>query len=304
MAITTDAVMADTVPTVLESARFTEQFMAEMSALVWNIRKQLHDGKNVNLPYFGTVTASALTEAVDMTVSQTMADTLVTITPAEVGCKIILTDKVVRDDKEDIKAAAGRILGNAMEVKRDQDLLLLLASGTNSLGAGGTLTMGMLAAARAILKGNPVSSGGPAPGGLAIVHHPYVTLDIVDILTPLIPFGAVGTAGTALASMQAPASEMSNDVLRNYGVGRMFGVPWIEDGNIDTTTIANTAKGGMFATGEGGAIILATANEWSVEPERDASLRATELNIVGEYGVGYYIDDWTVGMRHDATTPA
>ncbi len=50
MAITTDSVMADTVPTILESARFTEQFIAEMSKLVWNIRKQLHDGKNVNVP--------------------------------------------------------------------------------------------------------------------------------------------------------------------------------------------------------------------------------------------------------------
>ena len=50
MAITTDTVMADTVPTVLEKARFTEQFMAEMSGLVWRIAKKLHDGKNVNLP--------------------------------------------------------------------------------------------------------------------------------------------------------------------------------------------------------------------------------------------------------------
>ena len=104
--------------------------------------------------------------------------------------------------------------------------------------------------------------------------------------------------------MQAPASEMANDVLRNYGVGRLFGVPWIEDGNIDITTIADTAKGGMFATGEGGAIILATANEWSVEPERDASLRATELNVVGEYGVGQYLAGWTVTLNHDATLPA
>jgi len=63
MAITTDSVMADTVPTVLENARFTEQFSAIMSGLVWKIRKKLHDGKNVNVPIFGTITARALTEA-------------------------------------------------------------------------------------------------------------------------------------------------------------------------------------------------------------------------------------------------
>ena len=293
MAITTTSVMADTVPTVLENARFTEQFIAEMSALVWNIRKQLHDGKNVNLPYFGIVTAAGLTEGIDMITSQTMADTLVTITPAEVGCKIILTDKLVRDDKEDIKAAAGRILGNAMEVKRDKDLITLFQTAATTLGAGTTATMGQFAAARAILKGNAVSSGGPAPGGLVAVIHPYVTLDIVDVLTPLMP----GSAATT----QAFSSPIADEVIRNYGVGKLFGVPIIEDGNI--VAAAGTCRGGMFATGEGGAIVLATANEWSVEPERDASLRATELNVVGEYGVGYYLNNWCVELNHDATVP-
>lgn len=296
MAITTDSVMADTVPTILENARFTEQFIAEMSALVWNIRKQLHDGKNVNVPTFGTITAHALAEGVDMTVSETMSDSLVTITPAEVGCKLIITDKLVRDDQEDIKAAAGRLLGNAMEVKRDLDLLALFASAATTLGGGSTATLGQYAAARAILKGNPVSSGGPAPGGLVAIIHPYVTLDIVDILTPIIP-----TAGTAMS--QSVSGPMMEDVVRNYGVGRLFGMPVIEDGNI-LIPAATACHGAVFNTGEGSSMILATANEWSVEPERDASLRATELNIVGEYGVGFYIDDWTVDMRHDATLPA
>src|SRR3990167_8368149 len=189
MAITTDQVMADTVPTVLESARYTAEFLAEMSKLVWNIQKALHDGKNLNIPLFGTVAARALAEGIDNVVSETMSDSLVTITPGEVGCKIILTDKLVRDNNEDIKAAAGRLLGNAMEVKRDQDLLEQLDDATNSLGAGTTATLGQFAAGRSILKGNPVSSGGPAPGQLVIVTHPYVTLDIVDVLTPLAPFG-------------------------------------------------------------------------------------------------------------------
>ena len=301
MAITTDAVMADTVPTILEQARHTEQFMAEMSALVWNIRKKLHDGKNVNAPYFGTIVARALTEGVDNTASETMSDTLVTITPGEVGCKLILSDKLVRDNNEDIKAAAGRILGNAMEVKRDQDLLGQLDDGTNSLGGGSTATLGQIAAGRAILKGNPVASGGPAPGQLVIVHHPYVSLDLVDVFTPLVPVQSSGTTGYTI---QAPGGAMMDDVVRNYAAGRLFGMPWIEDGNIDITTVANSAKGGIFAAGEGGSIILATAAEWEVEPERDASLRATELNVVGEYGVGEYLAGWIVELNHDATLPA
>ena len=294
MAITTDAVLADTIPTVLESARFTEQFTSVMSGLVWRIQKELHDGKNVNIPTFGTVTARNLTEGIDNTVSETMSDSLITITPGEVGCKIILTDKLVRDNNEDVKAAAGRILGNAMEVKRDQDLLGQLANAATTLGAGSTATLGQIAAARAILKGNPVSSGGPAPGNPVIVHHPYVTLDFVDVMTPLAPIA--GTAGTGVG-----ASNLADEVVRNYAIGRLFGMTYIEDGNIDNTTIANTAKGGVFVRD---AFILATANALDYETERDASLRATELNVVSEYGVGVYIDDWAVTLNHDATLPA
>ncbi|KKN71824.1 hypothetical protein LCGC14_0416780 [marine sediment metagenome] len=296
MAITTDTVLADTVPTVLEKARFTQRFKAVMASLCWNIRKELHDGKNVNVPYFGTVVASSLTEGVDMADSEDMEDTLVTITPAEVGCKIILTDKLVRDNNEDIKGAAGRILGEAMEYKRDVDLLGQLDDATTSLGSTSTTgTMGAIAAARALLSGNAVSAGGPAPMPYAFVHHPFALLDLVDVLTP------VQTLSWYPQATQVPS--LADEVLRNYTMGKLFGMPVIEDGNLDIST-SSSGKGGVFATGEGGALILATADEWSIEPERDASLRATELNVVGEYGVGEYLAGWMVEILWDATTPA
>lgn len=296
MAITTDDVMTNTVPTVLEKARFVQRFKAIMASLCWNIRKELHDGKNINVPVFTIVTADSLTEGEDMVTSKTMDDDIVTITPGEVGCKIILTDKLVRDNNEDIKAAAGRILGEAMEYKRDYDLLEQIddASSTpdHELGDGtGALTMGQIAAARALLSGNSTTYGGPAPQPYACVHHPYVLLDLVDVMTPTNP---------AVASLEGVG--VAGDIIKNYTVGRLFGMPIVEDGNLATTS--DVAKGGVFATGEGGSIILGTADEWNVEPERDASLRATELNIVGEYGVGEYEEAWIVELSCDATTPS
>lgn len=295
MAITTNQVLADTVPTILEKARFTARFKAIMASLCWNIRKELHDGKDINVPYWGIVSASVLSEGVDMVDSEDMEDTLVTITPREVGCKIILTDKLVRDNNEDVKAAAGRILGEAMEYKRDYDLLGQLDDATTTLGGtAATATMGALAAARALLSGNAVSAGGPAPSPYAVVHHPFSLLDLVDILTP---------ERTLSWYTQAAGMSMADEVLRNYTIGRLFGMPVIEDGNLDISD-TTSGKGGCFSTGEGGALILATADEWSIEPERDASLRATELNIVGEYGVGEYKAGWMVTLHFDATTPA
>ena len=295
MSYTTTVDLTDTIPTILEEARFTERFDNPMAALCWKIPKQLHKGSNINVPYWGTVTAYNLTEGVDMVSAEKMEDTLVTITPGEVGCKIIITDKLVRDNQMDVIRAAGRVLGEAMAYKQDSDILAQLDDGTNSLGSTATtMTLGVIAAARALLMGNAVSTGGPCRPPYACVHHPYTLLDLVDVFTPLVP------TATYTSALTGPLAE---DVIRNYTVGRLFGMPIIEDGNLDIAT-STSGKGGVFKTGMGGSIILAVAKEWGVEDERDASLRATELNIVGEYGTGEYLAGWIVELLMDATTPA
>ncbi|MDD5095064.1 MAG: hypothetical protein PHV74_11900, partial [Dehalococcoidia bacterium] len=122
MGLTTTSTLSDTMPKLLEAARFTEMTTHVMRQLAWVINKPLHSGTVVYLPYFSTATASDLTEGVDMSSAQSMADTAVTVTPREVGAQILLTDKLIRDNNEDIIKAAGRILGNAMITKLDTDL--------------------------------------------------------------------------------------------------------------------------------------------------------------------------------------
>lgn len=293
MAITKLSELGDTIPTILEEAQFTQQFKAVMRPLCWNIRKG--KGSTINVPYFGEVVASSLTDGVDMTASETMEDTLVVITPAEVGLKIVLTDNVIEDDNEDLIRAAGTMLGDAYEKKRDIDLLGQLDDATVSLaGANTTLTMGHIAAARAVLMGNVTSAGGPAPMPYAVVIHPNQELDLVDVITPVVPVaGTTNVTGTAF----------TDDVLRNYSIGRLFGMPIVVDGNLPLDT-GDDVKGGVFATGARGGIIYGSAREPSVRPEIDASLRGVELNYVGRYGVGEFRAGWIVELFTDAATPA
>jgi hypothetical protein len=255
-----------------------------------NIVKAKGKGSTVNIPYWGTLSASTLTEGVDMAATETMEDTNVQVTLNEVGCKVVLTDNLIEDDQEDVRGVAGTLLGNAMGLKRDQDLLELLDNGT-TLGSHTTLTMGVIAAGRALLQGNAVSSGGPCPGPYTVILHPYVTLDLVDVITPILQ----------ASEAPSPASGgLPDEILRQYVIGRLFGMKIIEDGNI--TIDANPyCKGGIIGPQ---SIILATAREWDVEPERDASLRAWELNCVGRYGVANYLNNWCVELYNDATTPA
>ena len=301
MAITKSSTLANTLPTILEEARFTHEHAAVMPALCWQIKKKLHDGSTINVPYFGTVTATGLTQGVDMASPTTMADYLVTITPAEVGCQILVTDKLERDNQEDITRAAGRILGDAMARKRDIDLYGQLVDGTTNLGSGTTMTMGQIAAARAILMGNAIATGGPAPQPYVVVSHPYTLLDLVDVLTPVV--GGVTSVNVQATNVsQAMGGALTEEVLRNYRIGRLFGMDIYECGN--ATITSNNTAGGCFSAGRGGALILGTAAEWDITPDPDPSLRATELNIVGEYGVGEYLAGWIVELYHDATTPA
>ncbi len=286
--ITLTSVLADTIPTIIEAARLTEQFRAIMPSLSWKIQKKRHNGSTVNVPYFGTVSANALTEGVDMASPTKMADTNVQITPAEVGAQILVTWKVMRDDQEDIKSAAGQILGDAMAVKADQDLLGQLDDATSSVGSGTTATMGVIAAARALLAGNPISAGGPCPGQYSGVMHPYTSLDLVDVITPIVP------TATYLNTQSSP---FIDQILKEYSIGRLFGINLYDCGNIANST--NT-KTGVFGPK---SVIYAVSQEWEVYPEDDASLRATELNIVGEYGVGEYLAGWIVELALDAGVP-
>ena len=300
MANTTLAQLGDTIPTIIDKALLTSQFNAIMAGLCWNKDKRNRPGSTVNIPYFGVVEAGVLTENVDMTQAESMEDTNVQITLNEVGAKIILTDNALEDDAEDVKSIAGKILGQAMELKRDLDLIEQMDDATTSLaGASTTLTMGHIAAAKALLSGNPVSAGGPAPMPYVCVIHPFQTLDLVDIMTPVLPVHESASMG-----FNTIGTSFTDDIIRNYTIGRLFGMNIIEDGNIPVESGTSDRKGGVFAMGEGGAIVLATARDWDIEPERDASYRGWELNCVGRYGVGEYMAGWIVELYTDATTPA
>ena len=293
MAITKVSELGDTIPTVIEEAQFTSQFKAIMRGLCWPIRKG--KGSTVNVPYFGEVVSHPLQEGIDMTGSETMQDTNVRITPAEHGLKIILTDDVSEDDNEDLKRAAGTLLGDAYEKERDILLLSQLDDAASTLaGSTTTLTMGHIAAARATLLGNETASGGPAPMPYVCVIHPFQELDLVDVIIPVVPVaGTTNVTGTAF----------TDDILRNYSIGRLFGMPIVTDGNIEILS-GGAAKGGVFASGKRGSIIYTSAREASIEPERDASLRGWELNYVGRYGYGEYLAGWIVELYTDADVPA
>ena len=218
-----------------------------------------------------------------MTNPQTLATTKVTITPAEVGAQIVITDRALRTAREDMARAAGRVLGDAVAKKLDADLLGLLDGFGASLGgAGESITMGHLRAAVSRLH----AADEPAPMPYFGVLHPYQAHDLAADITP------VGTYPVP--------SGISQTVLENHWVGRAFGVDLFQAGNLSVDA-EDDAKGGVFSRE---ALVLVIFKDWAVERQRDASLRAWELNVVADYGYAEYQDAWGVEMYFDAAAPS
>ena len=283
MAITTSDSIGDVVDTVIAEARRTQMHRTVMEPLVRTYRVPRGAGDRLEIPKFGTVAAGALTEGVDMTNPQTLTTSKVSITPAEVGAQIVLTDRALRTAKEDMARAAGRVLGDAIARKLDKDLLGLLDGFSASLGAAGqNISMGHLRAAVSRLHG----AAEPAPQPFHAVLHPYQAHDLAADISP---------TGT----YPVPAG-ISQTVLENHWVARAFGVDVFQAGNL-TVDASDDAKGAVFSKE---ALVLVMFKDWAVERERDASLRAWELNVVADYGLGEYADAWGVEMYFDASTPS
>ncbi len=283
MATTTTTSISDVVDTVIAEARRTQMHRTVMEPLVRTYRVARGSGDRLEIPKFGAVTASALTEGVDMTTPQALTTSKVTITPGEVGAQIVVTDRALRTAQEDMARAAGRVLGDAIASKLDTDLLGLLDGFGTSLGSASTsLTMGHLRAAVSRLHG----ASEPAPGPYRAVLHPYQAHDLAKDISP------TGTYPIP--------SGISQTVLENHWVARAFGVDVFQAGNLPVDTGDNSAKGGVFSKE---ALVLVMFQDWAVERQRDASLRAWELNVVADYGYGEYEDAWGVEMHFDAAAP-
>ena len=289
MATTVAADLAAGSIAMVGEARYTLEHQAVMTNLVE--RKTLGPGeKSLYIPKFGGISASDLTDGVDMSQSETMSITGTTHTTDEAGCKVIITKKLRQQLKEDAYRAAGKIIGSAMAKKIDKDLLALF-SGLNS-GVGSTTTtfsLDYLLAAVTQCNGQDE----PCPMPMACVLHPYTIHEIVDeIVTPA-------------ASYPAFPEGYSYDLLKNYfrGSDKLFNVPIFGNANITRTAGSSPAYSSFGAIFSKMALIYLVGWEPENWVEEDKSLRGWEIGIVADYGA--VEEDGTYGryMSFYSTAP-
>jgi len=262
---------------IIASSRYTEEHNAPAMALIEQFN--LPSGsKQVTVPKVSQMSVSDLVDGQDIIDEEDIGMTTVDLTASEVGAKIILTDKLVRQSAENVFSMIGRQLGDGMARKKDTDVIALwpnLNDGT-SLGLDGrnmnvANTHAIISNAKANKFGNQ----------LYIVHHPnavaYLSKDGATVAS------AAGAGGGELTS------GFSVDLLKNFysGLRPINNVPIFEDGNI--AKISGQDSGYGVIADKTAMAVLKSVDSRS-ERQRDASLRATEVVLTSDYGV-FELDD-------------
>lgn len=274
----------DIMPKFIAQTRYTLQFETPMAQLVRREKLPMHQGTIFNVPKMAGLTAYSLTEGVDMTQAQQITDSNLAITPAEVGVQTVFTDMAINQIRDNWASLASKIMGDAMGQKLDEDLVDQLDSFATALGSGsGTpLTASYLSAAYALITGNATEPGRPP---INTVVHPYSYEDMAQEVS--------------LIDTNVKPQGVSEEVFTNYFMRRVQGSNVYMDGNIDVASSA--AKGATFAKD---AIILVMFQDPDEERERDASLRAWEVNITSVYNWAEYQDVWGIELNVTASAPA
>ena len=268
---------------IIAAARYTEEHNAPAMGLIeaFNLPK---GSKTVTVPKVGQMTMSDLVDGQDIIDEEEIGMTTVDLTASEVGAKIILTDKLVRQSAANVMSIVGRQLGEGMARKKDTDVTALYSGFSTDIGASGrTMKLANVAAAVAVAKGSQYGSQ------LYINHHPFTVFDLAS--------EAAATAG----AYPIPKG-FSEDLLGNFwsGIRPVYGVPIFEDGNIARTTPAAT----VGFIGDKSAMGVLKSVDTRTERQRDASIRATEVVLTADYGVYELDDNKGAALTLDSTTPA
>jgi hypothetical protein len=282
MAITQYTSISSFINTIYERTILVAREGGLMPSLVSNYSAQGRMTREFNTR--PQVSYETVADAVDYSNPTTFGKSSVgTLTPGEVIAQFILTDANIESDPDGARNQAAQEMGEEAAKKVDTDLVGVFSSWSVDTGtANSAFSTTIMADAVSRLRGvyAPV-------GQIRAVLHPYHWHDV---------WLEMGVPAATYANKDA----MTNRALNDYFMGSYLGIPVYTSMNISIDA-SDDAISGVFTPQ---AIALDTRRPFRLEYERDASLRAWELNatMVYAYGLGER-PTWGVKITADATAP-
>ena len=255
---------------MIDAARYT----AEHNAPVFGLAGQftLKKGQDTAVfPKVGTMSFSDLQEGTDIVDEEDIGMSTVSVTPSEVGAKIILSDKLLRQNMAVTFQMIGRQLGEGYTRKREADLINLFSGLDASHGGNSALfNAKQVTAVVGIAKADKYGDNN------AIVQHPNA---VMKLATDLSTIGS----GTIRPLPEGYSARLLSKAFKGFMI---WDVPVFETGNI-TRDSNDDAVGAIINKGD--CLGVLQSNAYTTEKERDASLRGWEVVATADY-VAFELD--------------
>ena len=283
MAGSTTTTLNDLLPEIIQEAMFVASERSIMRGLVKNYTLAPAQGTHVNVPIYPVQTAAAVTEGNEVTNTAVSTNTAqLTITP--VAIRTLLTDLARTSAASNVVADLGRLFGEAVARKMDQDLCALF--GGFAAGYGNytqVITAADIFKAVATLKAAAVPTE-----GMVCVLHPEIAYDLKAALT---------TSGNTPFTMGA-YGENANEAMRTGFVGMLAGIPVYETSNIVDTGTAGDYAGAVF---QRDALGLGMIGDIAIETQRRAAFLGDDIVCSAYYGVGELQDGYGRHLKFDSS---
>ncbi len=279
---TTSSTLSELYTEIVAEALFVASERSIMRPLVKNYAIT-GGGKSVEVPVYGTVSASAVAEASDLS-NTAINPTSVTISASENGIMTTLTDLARNSAPRNVAGDIGKLFGEAIAKKIDTDLTALFGGFSNTVGGNTTvMSAGLIFNAVAKLRATGVPSD-----NLACILHPNIAFDLKS-----------GLSNT----FANPNAGVGNEALRTGFAGQIAGVSIYETSNMADASGNNPGTTGDYkgATFHSDALGLAMMQDLKIETQRDASLRADEIVATAVYGVGELQDSYGCEIEADSS---
>lgn len=275
----TTTTLNDLLPSIVQEALFVASERSIMRNLVRNYTLGVAQGKTVTVPIYPAQTAAGVAEGTDLT-NTAVSTSGAVLTVSEVGIMTTVTDLARMSSASNVIADVGRLFGEAIARKMDQDLTALFDGFSTALGDGtGNISAASVFQAVARLR----QAGVPGT-------------DLYCVLAPSIAYDLKANLTNTFANPNAGL--IQNEAMAAGYVGMLAGVPIFETSNIANTGTAGDYKGGLFHRD---AIGLAMMQDIKIETQRDASLRADELVATAVYGCGELYDGYGCELHFDSS---
>lgn len=290
MADTLSAQVAESVVEIVTSTIELIPHKAPLSNLV--VRKNITKGHDrIEIPRVNsTSSVQTPTEGDELVLTSQFDLTSTTIQPTRRVIMVRVGARATQFSADDVIALVSEELAQTEAVDIDLDIaaeftnLTCFTASTAGIG-GGTgvnLVLSDLRHARALLKNNPRSSGGPAPGRIHCVFSPIQEEDLFA------DFGATGIAGLTMNGNPAQMGGIPMEIIQQYHVPQnaVFGMDLWADGNL-TEDANGDLTVGIFSEK---AIYFAVSKDWDMKTFEVPNWDGVILRAIADYnsGVGAY----------------